>query len=156
MIANKRKNFKAARWLPADKKVINEWCVKRLNKLKISRKDQFDKMNKYFPHYDKEEDEISHMANIDRKTLIRELQFHSSVLELLLAIKNDPAIYMSYQNMYTQQASSAPEGGIYVKTWQEGILLINDCVNSAPEFDSDVLIPVTCFTYNFSTFHSSK
>ena len=142
MIANKRKNFKAARWLPADRKVINDWCGKRLNKLKVKRKEQFDKMNEYFPHYEKADEEISHMQNVDRKILLTNLQLHPSVAELLLAIKNDPAIYMSYHNMYTQQADHAPEGGIYVKTWQEGILLINDCVNSAPEYDSDVLIPV--------------
>ena len=142
MIANKRKSFKAAKWLPADRKSINDWVVKKLNKLKINRKDQFDKMNKYFPHYEKVKDEISHMANVTRKIILTELQLHPSVAELLLAIKNDPTIYMCYHNMYTQQASEAPPGGIYVETWQEGILLINDCVNSAPEFDSDVLIPV--------------
>jgi len=142
MIANKRKSFKAARWLPADRKVINDWVVKKLNKLKIRKKEQFTKMNEYFPHYEKVEDEISHMANVDRKILLTQLQLHPSIAELLLAIKNDPTIYMPYHNMYTQQASSAPEGGIYVKTWQEGIMLLNDCVHSAPEFDSDVLIPV--------------
>ena len=95
MIANKRKNFKAARWLPADKKVINDWCRKRLNKLKVKRKEQFEKMNKYFPHYEKADEEISHMQNVDRKILLTDLQLHPSVAELLLAIKNDPAIYLS-------------------------------------------------------------
>jgi len=142
LIPNKRKLFKAARWLPADKKVINDWVVKKLNKLKIDEKDQFDEMQKYFPYYAKAEEEIAHMSNVDRTTLVAKLKLHPSIAELLLAIKYDPTIYMCYHNMYMQQASSAPAGGTYCPTWQEGILLLNQCVHEAPEFDSEVLIPV--------------
>ena len=142
MIANKRKSFKAARWLPSDRKTINDWVVKKLNKLKVTQKKRFDAMNKYFPAYEKPSEEIAHMTKVDMKVVIQEIQLHPSVAELLLAIKNDPTIYMCFHNMYMQQADHAPPGGIYVKTWQEAILLINQCVHEAPEYDADVLIPV--------------
>ena len=43
MIANKRKNFKAARWLPADRKVINDWGGKRLNNSKLNERNSSTK-----------------------------------------------------------------------------------------------------------------
>jgi len=152
--SNKRKPFKAARWLPADRRLINQWVVNKLEKLKVEEKDQFDLMEVYFPHYEKAEEEIAHMKNVDRTTLVTRLKLHPSIAELLLAIKNDPTIYMCYHNMYMQQAVVAKQVfikelednhvgiGIYCKTWQHGILLLNACVHEAPEYSTDCLIPV--------------
>ena len=142
MIANKRKFLKAARRFPSNRKTINDWVVKKLDKLKVTQKSRFDAMNKYFPAYEKPSEEIAHMTKVDMKTVTQEIQLHPSVAELLLAIQNDPTIYMCFHNMYMQQADHSPPGGIYVRTWQETILLINECIHEAPEFDEDPLIPV--------------
>lgn len=140
---NKPNSSKEKKWQPVDRNHLSKWLKKKVENLRSTHEEHFVAINKYFPSYEKFDDEVAHMKDLDLKTLLTEVNLHPSVAQLLIAINTDPIICMWFYNMYKQQAEiKPPEGGIYVQTWQEAILLINQCVNEAPEYDSNLLCPV--------------
>uniref|UniRef100_A0A7M6DRM9 L-tryptophan decarboxylase PsiD-like domain-containing protein n=1 Tax=Clytia hemisphaerica TaxID=252671 RepID=A0A7M6DRM9_9CNID len=137
-----RRRVKAIPWLPHSRAAINNWLGKKLAKLKKDSPEKFSMMKKYFPAYEDVTKEMQHLAHINLKKALADLSLHASVAKLVVAIATDSTICMFFHNMYLQQSENPPEGGIWVATWQDAVLLINQCVNEAPEFDEDVPIPV--------------
>ena len=137
------KNFNVAKWRPSDTAIINKWLDKKLKQLEAESKAKMDLLMKYYPVANNIAEAMAKMQPpADAHKVATELDLHAPVRDLLEAIQSDPKICMFFHQMFWQQADQAKPGSIRVPCWQIALLLINQIMTQAPEYDAEALVPV--------------
>ena len=138
--------WQAIKYQPQNQKNFHQWIDQKLRKLKQTHHKRFDVMNKYFPSDKSKAESMEKMTDNDIKVAAKECGLHPSVTELLVAIQTDPIIHMLFHYMYEEQKFHLPPGKLYIKNWQEALIVINECINEAPEFDHEnpITAPLYC------------
>ncbi|XP_066929504.1 uncharacterized protein [Clytia hemisphaerica] len=146
MSTNGEERWQAIKYQPQNQKNFHQWIHQKLRKLKQTHQKSFDVMNKYFPVEKTMTESMEKMTDDDIKVAAKECGFHPSITELLLAIQTDPIIHMFFHHMYEQQTVHLPPGKLCIQSWQEALIVINECINEAIEFDHEnpITAPLYC------------
>ena len=139
--------YRNGKWLPSDKKVIDEWMANLIKEVKVKSKDKLELLLALHPLIEQETTAMERLQSAVTNGEVQELGIHKPVQDLMNAILTDPEINMLFHRMFCQQFTELPDAskGTGVQSWQMMIIAIDFIMTTAPKFNKTPYLAVPIY-----------
>ena len=137
-----KRPYRLGQWLPADRKVTDEWLANVIQECKTGKSgEKYKKLMAIYPSAENEETALLGIRSTG-DTKDEELGLHEPVAKLKNAILTDPEINMFFHQMFWQQYHLPVDmsEGIKIRDWRLMIIMIDHIMTTAPEFNKTGLV----------------